>query len=180
MWQLTMLYWPQVFKRNYLVLLSMLNLNFKTTSHAFVTKARQKIHVLSRIKSYLSLNKRRLLMKTFVKSQSNCCPVISMFHSKPLNHKTNNVHEKALRIAYSDYRSPFQELLDKDTPFSVHHRNIRTLAIELFKHIHELSPAIMGDVCKINTTLLYNIRTHNRFYSRNPRTVKYGEGRIYF
>ena len=34
-------------------------------------KASQKIHVLFRITSYMSLNKRRLLMKTFVQSQSN-------------------------------------------------------------------------------------------------------------
>ena len=39
-------------------------------------KASQKIHVLSRITSYMSLNKRRLLIKTFVESQFNYCPLI--------------------------------------------------------------------------------------------------------
>ena len=52
-----------------------------------------------------------------------------MFHSRRLNKKINNVHEKALRIVYSDYKSTFQELVDKDVSFSVHHRNIQTLAI---------------------------------------------------
>ena len=135
-------------------------------------KASQKIHVLSRITSYTSLNKRRLLMKTFVESQFNYCPLIWIFHSRRLNNKINNVHEKALRIVYSDYKSTFQELLDKGNSFSVHHRNIQTLAIEIYKHIHGLSPAIMGEVLKINRTLPYNLRTQNDFSSRVPKTVK--------
>ena len=82
-----------------------------------------------------------------------------MFHSKRLNNKINNVHEKALRIVYSDYKSTFQELLDKVASFSVHHRNIQNLAIKIYKHIHGLSPAIMGEVLKINRTLPYNLST---------------------
>ena len=63
-----------------------------------INKASHKIHVLSRITSYMSLNKRRLLMKTFVESQINYCPLIWMFHFRRLNNKINNVHERALRI----------------------------------------------------------------------------------
>ena len=143
-------------------------------------KASQKIHPLSRITNYMSLNKRRLLMKTFVESQFNYCALIWMFHSRRLNNKINNVHEKALRIVYSDYKSTFQELLDKDASFSVHHRNIQALAIEIYKHIHGFSPAIVGEEFKINRTLPYNLRTQNHFSSRVPKTVKYGTETISF
>ena len=97
-----------------------------------------------------------------------------MFHCRRLNNKINNVHKKALRIVSSDYESTFQELLDKDASFSVHHRNIQTLAIEICKHIYGLSPAIMGEVFKINRTLPYNLRINNDFSNRVPKTVKYG------
>ena len=51
-------------------------------------KASQKIHVLSTVTSYMSLNKRKtfvengktFLMKTFVESHFNYCPLIWMFH----------------------------------------------------------------------------------------------------
>ena len=119
-------------------------------------------------------------MKTFVDSQFNYCPLIWMFHSRRLDNKINNVHEKALRIVYSDYKSTFQELLDKDASFSVHHRNIQTLAIEICKHIHGLLSAIMGEVFKVNRTLSYNLRTQNDFSSRVPKTVKYGTETISF
>ena len=143
-------------------------------------KASQKIHALSRIKSYMSLNKRRLLMKTLVESQFNYCPLIWMFLSKRINNKITNVHEEAFRIVYSDYKSTFQELLDKCASFSVHHRNIQTLATEIYKHIHGLLPAIMGKVFKSYRTLSYNLRTQNDFSSRVPKTVKYGTETISF
>ena len=104
-------------------------------------KGGQRIHVLSRITSCISLNKQRLLMKTLTEFQFNFCPLIWMFHSKRLNNKINNVHKNALRIVYSDYKSTFQELLNKDTSFSVHHKNIQSLATEIYKHIIALSPA---------------------------------------
>ena len=46
--------------------------------------------------------------------------------------------------------------------------------------MHGLSPAIMGEVFKINKTLPYNLRTHNGFSRRAPKTVKYGTETISF
>ena len=77
------------------------------------------------------------------------CPLIWIFHSRRLNNKFNNVHEEALRIIYSDYKSTFQELLDKDAFFSVQHKNIQTLAIEIYKHIHGLSQELWGKFSKL-------------------------------
>ena len=57
----------------------------------------------------MSLNKWRFLMKTFIESHFNYFPLMWMFLSRLLNNKINNVHQKALRIVYSDYKSIFQE-----------------------------------------------------------------------
>ena len=86
-------------------------LKFEKHIAGVCNKASQKIHVLSRISRYMLLNKRGLLMKTFTKSQFNYSPLIWIFHSRRLDNKTNNVHEKLL-VVYSDYKSTFQELLE--------------------------------------------------------------------
>ena len=52
------------------------------------------------------------------------CPLIWIFHSRTLSNNINGLHEKALRVAYGDYKSKFDELLEKDGSFSIHHRNI--------------------------------------------------------
>ena len=94
----------------------------------------------------MSLEKRRTLMKAFIESQFNYCPLIWMLHSRTLNNKINRVHERALRTLYSDYNSSLNELLDKDGPFTIHQRNVQSLAIEIYKYLHGLSPAILNEV----------------------------------
>ena len=66
-----------------------------------------------------------------------------MFHSRSLNSKINRIHERASRITYNDKSSSFQDLLKKDNSVSIHHRNIRILATEIFKFLQGLSPIIL-------------------------------------
>jgi hypothetical protein len=69
--------------------------------------------MLSRIAQYLSESKRKILMKTFFESLFSYCPLIWMFCDRTLNAKINRLHEKALRNAYNDYNSSFEDLIVK-------------------------------------------------------------------
>ena len=69
-------------------------------------------------------------MKAFIESQFNYFSLIWMFHSRTMNIKMNRILEKALRLVYSNYSSNYNELLKKGGSFSIHERNIQTLAIE--------------------------------------------------
>ena len=107
----------------------------------------------------MSLKKRRIIMKTFVESQFDYCPLIWMLHSRTLNNKINRLHERALRIVYSDYKSSFKPFWKRMALFQIHHRNIQSLAIEIYKFLHGLSPAIMGNIIKLNRPPTYNHTT---------------------
>ena len=107
-------------------------LTFKSHVNNICKKASQKLNALARISSYLDIQKRRTLMKSFITSQFGYCPLIWMFHSRHLNNKINKIHERALRITYSDQSSTYKELLSKDNSVSIHHRNLQTLATEMF------------------------------------------------
>ena len=126
------------------------------------------------------IRKTQNLMKAFIESQFNYCPLIWMLHSRTLNNKINRIHERALRTVYSDYNSSFNELLDKDGSLTIHQRNVQSLAIEIFKYLHGLSPAILSKVFKVNETIPYDLRMRNELYARNPKTVRYGTETIPF
>ena len=96
-----------------------------------------------------------------------------MFHLIAINNKINCIHERALRLVYSNHVSSFDELRKKDRSFSIHHRKIQSLAIELYKFFHGLSPSIMKNIFHFNTNILYNLRSRSELYSRNPKAVKY-------
>ena len=143
-------------------------------------KVSKNINALCRVAGYMSLEKRRIVMKTFVESQFSYCLLIWMLHSRTLNNEINRLHERALRSVYSDYKSSLNTLLEKDGSFLIHNRNAQNLAIEIYKFLHGLSPAIMGDIIKFNRPPTYNLRTRQEVYSRKPKTMRYVQRSYHF
>ena len=96
-----------------------------------------------------------------------------MFHNRKFNNHINRIHERALRIAYQDYNSTFNERLAKDGSCKIHDRNLQKLLIEIFKVKMKLAPEIMNEVFDF-IECRYPHRNKLRFKSRNIRTVRYG------
>ena len=124
------------------------DLRFKNHMESTYIKAGKKLNALVRLCKFLPFNKRRVLMKAFVMSQFATYPLLGMFVDRNLNSKINSLHLRALRIAYRDNKSSFEDLLVKDKSVSVHHRNIHFLAIEMFKVKHGISPTFMENIFK--------------------------------
>ena len=140
-------------------------------------KTNKKLSALTRIKKYLDFHKMRVLFKAFFESQFKYCSLTWMFHSRKTNKGINQRHERALRLIYSNYELIFEELLDKDGSFCVHHYNIQTLAIELYKVYNNLSESIFSDLFTRNTSN-YNLRTTSDFLIPQINTVLKGSNSI--
>ena len=112
-------------------------------------------------------------MKAFIESQFAYCPLVWMFCSRRSNNRINHLHERALRIVYNDHSSTFEDLLVKDNSVSIHHRNIRLLAIELYKAKNNLSSQLMLDLFQ-RREVNYNIRSQTDFSLRSVNTSSYG------
>ena len=69
-----------------------------------------------------------------------------MFYSRSTNIIINNLQERALRLVNDDYILTFDELLEKDGSFTIHHYNIQTLCIELYKVYRHLSQTIFSEL----------------------------------
>ena len=107
-------------------------------------------------------------------SQLNYCPLTWMFHCRKLNNKINRLHERCLRLIYSDRIFSYEELLDKDNSVSIHQKNLQKSAIEMFKTYTGMTPQIMNEVFPRNYALNYNLRRHPEFASKAIKTVHYG------
>ena len=71
-----------------------------------------------------------------------------------VNSPVNNIHERASRIVFGDYRLTFQQLL-KQSKSVLYIKVLQILATEIFKTKNGLNPVIMKDVFKFKNL------THN-------------------
>ena len=135
-------------------------------------KAGAKLSALARISPYLNEQKRKILMKSFIVSQFNYCPIIWMYCQRRSNNLINRIHERALRIAYNDYTSTFNTLLDKNGSLMTHQKNTHAVALEIFKTRNNLNPTFMKNIfCPIQ----HNYKTRNQSIAYPiSRTVTYG------
>ena len=104
-------------------------LNFNYHIHDICQKARQKLNAISKIKTYMDFAKMRLLVNTFSYSQFNYCQLVWMCHNRTNNNKINCLHERCLRLIYNNKKSSFEDVLQKGQSVSIHHINLRALAV---------------------------------------------------
>ena len=94
-----------------------------------------------------------------------------MFHSRTLNNRINNLHERALRIVYKDDDSSFKELLVKNGSCKIHHYNLKLLAVEMYKVKNNLSPEFMQDIFPERNIERYNLRKQVNFQIPGPKLL---------
>ena len=126
------------------------DLKFNDYVFSLCKKAGQKLSVLKRISNFMNFKQRKTLMKSFIEAQFGYCPLIWMFCGRAANNKINHIHEHSLRIVYNDYISSFKDLLRREKTFTIHHRNIQSLAIELFKVMNNISNTIISELFETN------------------------------
>ena len=64
------------------------DLTFDEHISSICNKVGKKIYVISRLVNYMSSDKRHIVMKAFIESQFNYCPLVWMLHSKTFNNKS--------------------------------------------------------------------------------------------
>ena len=131
-------------------------LNFDCNVNHLCNKANKKLRVLARVTSYMTLEKEKTVMNSFFNAQFNYCPLIWMLHSRKNNNKIKHLHERCLRLIYSDKKSSYESPLEKNNSVSIHHKNIQALTIKMFKVNHKLCPESTGDIFMERTNNQYN------------------------
>ena len=96
---------------------------FKKHIENLCRTAQYKLHALTRIRKYLTLDKAILLGNTFINSQLNYARIIWMFCRKTLYHKIEKNHHRTLKVIYQSEES-YQNLLLESNSVSIHQRHM--------------------------------------------------------
>ena len=107
--------------------------------------------------------------EAFLELQFRYCFLTWMFHSRKSNNEIKLFHERALGMIYNDQISSFQELLDRDNSFTVHHFIVQSSAIEMFKVINTIAASIIDDL--FTTYHSYDLHSKSKFIVPNVGTV---------
>ena len=115
-------------------------LTFKDHISILFCRASFKLHALRRIRKYLTTDKAQLLCNAFINSQFNCASIIWMFCQDYL--KIEKIQYKALKIVYTSNES-YKKLLSHNNEVSIHQKQLRILATEVFKSLADMNPDFM-------------------------------------
>ena len=137
------------------------------------SKASTQINVMKRIGKYLNTDYRIAMYKSFISSNFSYCPVSWMFCGKRNSDKLEKLQERALRFVFSDYTSPYSDLLKRGNFLSLSALRIRYLAIEIYKCVHGLNPPYLNELFTRKDTR-YNLRDSNRLQQPEFQTARYG------
>ena len=148
-------------------------LKFNEHASGLLIKGNQKFHALSRISKFLCKDKLKLIIKTFIESQFNYCPLVWMFYSRTLDAKINKLHERALRLVYKGDNLTYQQLLEKNNSVTTHERNLQKLAVEMYKVKNNLSPLLVQELFKENDNA-HDLRKKGYWEAPDVKTVNYG------
>ena len=149
-------------------------LNFDEYLISLCKKAGKKLSALARLANILCLEQRELLMISFIESQFGYCPLTWMFCGRKTSTRINNIHERTLRIVCRNNSLCFDQLLQIDKSYNIHHKNIQTLAIELYKVKNNLSNQIMQEVFEKHESVDYNLRFQTDFVLPGVNTTYFG------
>ena len=97
-----------------------------------------------------------------------------MFYNRTKNNKINRIHERCLRLIYNDKNPLLRVSYIKISIISIHHQNLRSLAIEMHKVHRGISPELLNDLFLLREADLYNLRNRSQFIIPNVKTENHG------
>ena len=153
-------------------------LTFKDHISILLRRASFKLHTLRRIRKYLTAVKARLLYNAFINSQFNYASIIWMFCHKQDYLKIEKIQYKALKIVYNSNES-YEELLLRNNEVSIHKKQLRILATEVFKSLADINSDFMKSYFTIKE-IPYCLRNGNFLKIPSTRSKRYGTNSIVF
>ena len=85
------------------------------------------------------------------------------------------IQERALQFVYEDFDFSYEELLNKAKIPTLHVRRLRTMALETFKILNNMSLPVLSNLVRLRENTVNNFRYNNILQVSRIRTSKYGK-----
>ena len=96
-----------------------------------------------------------------------------MFCGITANNLINKIHKCSLRVIYEIKDANFEDLLIKDSSWTIYENNIQALLIEIYKSLNHISSPIMQEFFDLKVTP-YSLRNNNLLRLPATNTSRYG------
>ena len=149
--------------------------NFDQHISNLCRKAGQRLNVMKRLSPFLSRLNKLTIFYTFILSNFNDCPLAWHFCSENNSRKLDKIQERALRFVYEDFDSSYEERLNKAKIPTLYVRRLRTMALETFKILNNMSPPVLSNLVRLRENTVYNIRYNNILQVPRVSTSKFGK-----
>ena len=90
------------------------------------------------------------LINSFIYANFSCCPLVWHFSSRKSINKIENIQKRALRFLLNDYASGYKTLLKKTNKCTIEVKQLRLLALEIFKALNENCSTFIEDYFEKN------------------------------
>lgn len=150
------------------------NLSFDYHTTHVCNKAAKQINAIRRLSKVLDVETKLKIYNSFIQSNFNYCSIVYNTFSKTQAQKLEKLNERALRFVYNDFSSSYVALLGKMSKTSLVLSNIKHVAEQVYKVIHNLSPPISPQFFKLHETH-YTLRNDERLVLPTFKTKSYGK-----
>ncbi len=137
---------------NLLVLIIYDRLSFDLHVKKIIDKAALKLNALRLQSKWLDEDVRLHYRRTFVLNNIQYCPLVWYFCSQSDLLALERIQKCILRMALEDYESSYEELLSKCGMSTLEILRARTLAIDVYKSIHQMTAIYIQEMFNIKVT----------------------------
>ena len=102
-----------------------------------------------------------------------------MFCNKTANSIIKKIHKRSRRIKCEMEDANFENLLIKDSSWTIHENKIHTFLFEIYKNLNHISPPIMQEFFDLKVAP-YSLRKNNILRLPKTNTSRYGTQTLCF
>ena len=148
------------------------NLTFDEHVNNICLKASRQISALQRLTGFIDMPGRKAIYNSFIVSNLNYCPLVWFFTSRESINKMQKIQERALRFVLKDSTSDYDTLLTKCGVDSFRISSLKSMAVEIYKIMNEMSPEYLSLFSK--SSIPYSLRDNNKLIQQKMKTTTFG------